>query len=338
VRRANADDGRSGSSAARVLSLFLVVALSAAIPIPTNGTSLQLAISPMVPLLEADQLVKQFPRVRAVDGLSLCVREGICFGLLGPNGAGKSTTIEMLEGLLSPTSGQIRFRGQPLGRSYRERIGIQFQHTALQDFLTARENLRFFSALYDKTLSIDELVHRCRLEEFLDRDASKLSGGQRQRLLLAVALVNDPELLFLDEPTTGLDPQARRNFWDLVRDIKKGGKTVVLTTHYMEEAYLLCDEIVIVDHGKIISSGTPKALLAERYNNSVLELPIETASLLSDRLPFKPRGEHLEIDTADVRGTLAELLASNVPVEHLKIRQRTLEDLFIDLTGTELRA
>jgi len=291
----------------------------------------------MPPVLEVRDLVKHYPRVRAVDGLSFEVQEGSCFGLLGPNGAGKSTTIEMMEGLLKPTSGQILFRGAPLGGHYRERVGIQFQNTALQDHLTTRENLRFFSALYPVRRPLEELVALCRLEEFLDRDTSKLSGGQRQRLLLAIALVNQPEVLFLDEPTTGLDPQARRNFWDLVQGVKAQGKTIVLTTHYMEEAYLLCDEIVIVDHGKIIARGSPAALLAEHFDDSVLELPVTEASKLNDGVAYKQKGDVVEIHTPDINGTIARLLAVGASLAHLRIRPRTLEDLFLELTGRDLR-
>lgn len=289
-------------------------------------------------VLEACDLVKSYPRVRAVNGISFQVRQGSCFGLLGPNGAGKSTTIEMLEGLLKPTSGQVLFRGQPLGSHYRERVGIQFQNTALQDHLTTAENLRFFGALYPRRWPLDELIALCRLDEFLDRDANKLSGGQRQRLLLAIALVNEPEMLFLDEPTTGLDPQARRNFWDLVQGIKAQGKTVVLTTHYMEEAYLLCDDIVIVDHGKIIANGSPAALLATHFNDSVLELPLSEAHKLHGAFTRKDKGDTAEIHTADINGVIAALLAAGASLTHLRIRQRTLEDLFLELTGSELRA
>ncbi len=289
-------------------------------------------------LLEVRDLVKHYPKVRAVDGVSFDVRAGTCFGLLGPNGAGKSTTIEMCEGLSKPTAGTIHYRGQPLGRHYRERVGIQFQDTALQDHLTTRENLRFFSALYPVRRPLAELIALCRLEEFLDRDTRKLSGGQRQRLLLAIALVNDPELLFLDEPTTGLDPQARRNFWDLVTGIKAAGKTVVLTTHYMEEAYLLCDEIVIVDHGKIIARGIPSQLLAEHFDDSILELPIaEARKLDGGALGWKAKGESAEIQTPDVNAAVASLLAAGVSLAQLRIRPRTLEDLFIELTGRALR-
>jgi ABC-2 type transport system ATP-binding protein len=289
-------------------------------------------MSSMSAILEVRDLVKQYPKVRAVDGVSFAVPPGICFGLLGPNGAGKTTTIEIIEGLSRPTAGEVRFRGEPLGAGYRERIGIQFQHTALQDFLTVRENLNFFGAQ-------EQLIETCRLAEFLDRDTGKLSGGQRQRVLLAIALVNDPELLFLDEPTTGLDPQARRNFWDLIRDIRSRGKTIVLTTHYMEEAYALCDDICIMDHGRVIARGAPQRLLAEHYNDVVVELPAAVLNGRSD-WPFaaQHRGDRVEIMTADVNATVATLLKEGVSLAELKVRPRTLEDLFIELTGKELRA
>jgi ABC-2 type transport system ATP-binding protein len=292
----------------------------------------------MPPILEACQLVKQFRTLRAVDGISFDVGAGSCFGLLGPNGAGKSTTIEMLEGLLKPTGGEVRFRGRPLDRRYRERVGIQFQTTALQDYLTVRENLRYFAALYPRHSDLDALVQQCRLEEFLDRDTRKLSGGQRQRLLLALALINDPELIFLDEPTTGLDPQARRNFWALVEQIKRSGKTIVLTTHYMEEAYQLCDEIAIVDRGRIIARGSPASLLAQHFDDSVLELPAAELAKLDGTLPVKTVGDTVQINTADINGTLAALMAARVSLQQLRIRRRSLEDLFLELTGEELRA
>jgi ABC-2 type transport system ATP-binding protein len=292
----------------------------------------------MSAILEVRDLVKQYPKVRAVDGVSFDVPQGICFGLLGPNGAGKTTTVEMLEGLGRPTAGTVLYRGAKLGPDYRERIGIQFQHTALQEFLTVRENLNFFSTLYRSTAPQEQVIARCRLADILDRDTGKLSGGQRQRVLLAIALVNDPELLFLDEPTTGLDPQARRNFWDLIREIRAQGKTIVLTTHYMEEAYVLCDDIAIMDHGRIIARGSPKRLLSQHYNDVVVELP---AAALNGRgeWPFMvvQRGELAEIMTADVNAAVAALLNAGVSLAELKVRPRTLEDLFLELTGKELR-
>ncbi len=207
----------------------------------------------MTALLETNRLVKHFRGVKAVDGVDLTICAGRCFGLLGPNGAGKTTTVELLEGIQTPTGGRVYYQGTPLGPRFRQDIGIMFQSTALQDHITGRENLRMFGQFYPRTLPLAELTETCVLGDFIDRDTRKLSGGQRQRLLLAIALVNDPNLLFLDEPTTGLDPQARRSFWELIHRIKERGKTVVLTTHYMEEAYQLCDEIAIMDHGRLIA-------------------------------------------------------------------------------------
>ena len=215
---------------------------------------------PMPAILEVRKLVKKYPGVIAVDGIHFAVNAGECFGLLGPNGAGKTTTVEIMEGITPPTGGEVLYRGEPVDARFRQEVGIQFQSTALQDFLTVRETLQLFRSFYARGLDVGELSRLCTLGEYLDRDARKLSGGQRQRLLLALALVNDPEVLFLDEPTTGLDPQARRNFWDLIRAIKARHKTVILTTHYMEEAFLLCDRIAIMDHGHIIAEGPPATL------------------------------------------------------------------------------
>lgn len=293
------------------------------------------------PILEVRQLQKHYPKVKAVNGVDFAVPQGICFGLLGPNGAGKTTTIEMLEGITRPTAGEILYKGQPQGEQFRCEAGIQFQSTALQDFLTVRENLQFFSSLYPNTgLSIEELVEICHLGDYLNRDASKLSGGQRQRMLLAIALVNDPDVVFLDEPTTGLDPQARLNFWELVNSIKARNKTVLLTTHYMEEAYNLCDEIAIMDHGKIIAHGSPDALLAKHFQDVIIELPqadfVAAAEHISHRYLDKVSGT-VEIVSSDVNATLAQLIQYGVSLAGLQVRPRTLEDLFLELTGKELR-
>ena len=228
---------------------------------------------PLSTLIEARDLVRLYPGVRAVDGLSFQVERGRCFGLLGPNGAGKTTTLELLEGIQAPDGGEILYRGRPLDRGYRESIGIQFQATALQEFQTVAETLAMFAALYPRQADLEELIRLCNLQDFLERDTRKLSGGQRQRLLLAVALVNDPELVFLDEPTTGLDPQARRNFWGLIETVRGRGATVILTTHYMEEAERLCDEIAIVDHGRIVAQGRPASLVREHFPAAVVRLP-----------------------------------------------------------------
>jgi ABC-2 type transport system ATP-binding protein len=291
------------------------------------------------PLLEVRDLVKDYPGTRAVDGVSFAVPPGMCFGLLGPNGAGKTTIIEIMEGILPPTSGELRFRGEPLGARFHEEAGILFQRTALQDFLTVRQSLALFRGLYGHGLEVDEVLRTCALEKFAGRDNRKLSGGQRQRLLLAIALVNDPAVLFLDEPTTGLDPQARRNFWELVQSIKARHKTIILTTHYMEEAELLCDEIAIMDHGHIIARGAPRQLLAEHFAEVLLELPREDFPEGARALPLQllETNERIEITTPDLEETLRTLLAHRVPLAHLRIRPPNLEDLFLELTGTELR-
>jgi len=294
----------------------------------------------MAAILEVRDLVKRYPGVTAVDGIGFSVERGECFGLLGPNGAGKTTTVEMMEGITEPSAGQVLYRDKPVDARFRQEVGIQFQSTALQDFLTVRETLQLFRSFYAKGMEVDELVQMCSLQEYVDRDARKLSGGQRQRLLLALALVNDPEILFLDEPTTGLDPQARRNFWELIRIIKSRHKTVVLTTHYMEEAFLLCDRIAIMDHGHIIAEGPPNKLLAKHFHDVILQLPKEDVHLSGVELGLELHevGDYLEIQTADVDGTLQRLMEKKVPLGKLQIRARTLEDLFLELTGKELRA
>ena len=289
-------------------------------------------------LLKIKNLTKHYPSVKAVNGIDITLSSGICFGLLGPNGAGKTTTIEILEGINQATSGEILYKDKPLGNQFRNEAGIMFQSTALQDYITVRETLEMFSKLYPRHTDLNELIDRCNLIEYLDQDNRELSGGQRQRLLLAIALVNDPDILFLDEPTTGLDPQARRNFWDLINDIKAEGKTIILTTHYMDEAYILCDEIAIMDHGKIIAQGTPKALLEENFNDVILQLPLsEVENLDFSLLTTHEKNSHIEITTCDVNEVVATLIKNNVSLSQLQIRPRTLDDLFLELTGKELR-
>lgn len=291
------------------------------------------------PILEARNLVKHYGPVVAVDGISFTVPEGVCFGLLGPNGAGKTSTIEMMEGILGPTSGEVLYRGAPVGRRFREEAGILFQKTALQDFLTIRQSLNLFRGLYARGLEVDEVLRLCALEKLAQRDARKLSGGQQQRLLLAIALINDPSVLFLDEPTTGLDPQARRNFWDLVQSIKARRKTIILTTHYMDEAELLCDEIAIVDGGRIIAQGAPRALLREHFAEVLLELPRQQLPAAARELPLRliEAADRIEITTDNLDATLRQLMDAQVPLNDLRIRPPNLEDLFLELTGKELR-
>jgi ABC-2 type transport system ATP-binding protein len=291
------------------------------------------------PILEVLNLVKTYPSVTAVDGLSLAVPEGICFGLLGPNGAGKTTTIEIMEGILTANSGEVRYRGAPLDQRFREEAGILFQKTALQDFLTVRQSITMFRSLYARGLEVDEVIRLCALEKLAERDNRKLSGGQQQRLLLAIALVNDPALLFLDEPTTGLDPQARRNFWELIQSIKARKKTIILTTHYMEEAELLCDEIAIVDGGRIIAQGSPRQLLREHFADVMLELPKQDFPDRARSLPLTiiDTLDRVEITTDNLDTTLRTLIDAHVPLSNLRIRPANLEDLFLELTGKELR-
>ncbi len=289
-------------------------------------------------LLQIKNLVKHYPSVKAVNGIDITLRAGICFGLLGPNGAGKTTTVEILEGINQATSGEILYKGKPLGDQFRKEAGIMFQSTALQDYITVRETLEMFANFYPRHADLENLIIRCNLTEYLDQDNRELSGGQRQRLLLAIALVNNPDIIFLDEPTTGLDPQARRNFWDLINDIKSEGKTIVLTTHYMDEAYNLCDEIAIMDHGKIIAQGTPKSLLEENFNDVVLQLPkTELKDFDLSAYTTHERNGHVEITTCDVNEVISSLIENKISLSLLQIRPRTLDDLFLELTGKELR-
>jgi ABC-2 type transport system ATP-binding protein len=291
------------------------------------------------PVLEVHNLYKHYPQVQAVNGVSFALREGTCFGLLGPNGAGKTTTVEIMEGIQSATSGDILYKGEQIDQRFRQAAGIMFQSTALQDYITVRETLAMFGQFYDKHADTQQIIERCHLEDYLDQDNRKLSGGQRQRLLLAIALVNDPQILFLDEPTTGLDPQARRNFWNLIESIKAEGKTIVLTTHYMDEAYILCDEIAIMDHGKIIAQGSPKDLLAAHFNDVILQLPLQNLpdDILADALIHR-RKDVLEIATNDINRTIEQLLAHGISLARMQVRSRNLDDLFLELTGKELRA
>jgi ABC-2 type transport system ATP-binding protein len=294
----------------------------------------------MAPVIEVRDMIKTYPGVRAVDNVSLAIEHGICFGLLGPNGAGKTTLIEIVEGIQRPDSGAALYRGAPVGDRFRKEAGIQFQVTSLQEFLTVRETLRLFGNFYPRALDMKEVVRLCALEEFLDRDTRKLSGGQRQRLLMALAIVNDPEVLFLDEPTTGLDPQSRRNFWDLINLIKSRNKTIVLTTHYMDEAYTLCDEIAIMDRGRIVAQGTPEQLLKKHFGDVILQFPVEDVAGKLEGLGLcsSEQREWCEIQTHDVDGTIRTLLDRGVSLNRMNIRSWSLEDLFIALTGKELRS
>ncbi|ORT49458.1 ABC transporter ATP-binding protein [Vibrio sp. qd031] len=287
-------------------------------------------------ILEARDLARHFGTLKAVDGVSFGVKTGSCFGLLGPNGAGKTTTIEMLEGIVAPTSGQILYQQQPIDKTVYEKLGIQFQHTALQDFLTVKETLTLFSAFYPHTTPIETLIEQCQLSEFLNQDHRKLSGGQKQRLLLALALINDPQLLFLDEPTTGLDPHSRRLFWDLINDIKASGRSILLTTHYMDEAEYLCDEIAVMSRGKIIEQGVPNQLLQHHFSGALVSLPEENFNTTASKEAIRVSNGRGYIQSEYVESTLSSLIKQGISLEGLQVKSATLDDLFLKLTGHSL--
>jgi ABC-2 type transport system ATP-binding protein len=291
----------------------------------------------MTAIVEVKNLVKHFPGVQAVNGVEFSIGQGTCFGLLGPNGAGKTTTIEIMEGIQKPTAGDVLYKGEPIGPRFKEEAGIQFQTTALQEFLTVKETLKMFHGLYQHTADFDDLVDTCQLRELLSRDTRKLSGGQRQRLLLAIALVNDPEVIFLDEPTTGLDPHARRVFWSLINTIKNRNKTILLTTHYMEEAYHLCDEIAIMDKGKIIAQGSPAKLLKAHFDDTVISIPSEDFTVPVESYVEEAYLYHdsVNILTKNVQKSVQLLLDHNISLARLEIRARTLDDLFVELTEND---
>ena len=292
-------------------------------------------------IFQVKNLRKTYGKFLAVDDVSFEIQKGTCFGLLGPNGAGKSTTIECIERIINYDSGEILFEGEKVEDSTLVHFGIQFQETSLPAKLKVGEVLDFFRDLYPDARAKDELIELCHLAPFLNQFHDKISGGQRQRLLLAVALCHKPRFLMLDEPTTGLDPQARRNLWKLVKDIKKEGTTVVLTTHYMDEAFELCDRIGIMDKGKLIAEGKPSELLKQTFETSVVEIPSEVADLEKLQQKFRDvilGDKNFEITVKDLNQALAELAAMNLDLSGLNIRQKNLEDLFIHLTGKDLRS
>ncbi|MBU2515551.1 ABC transporter ATP-binding protein [bacterium] len=293
----------------------------------------------MSALLEVRNLVKNYKKVKAVQGVSFSVQQGKCFGLLGPNGAGKTTTIEVIENVFPPTSGEILYKGAPRSATFHEEVGIQFQQTSLLQFLTVRETLQTFKSMYKRTADIESLAELCYLHDFLDQMNDKISGGQKQRFLLALALVNEPELLFLDEPSTGLDPQARRNLWDIVNRIKGEGKTIILTTHYMEEAQYLCDEVAIMDNGKIVVQGSPVELIKQHGGDVTVILPKSSFSNLKemDNLNHRIIEDRIEILTDNTNRCLESLLSRNINLSDIIIQSQNLESVFLNLTGKKLR-
>jgi len=307
--------------------------------------------------IRCTQLVKRYdgrPPVDAVRGLNLEVERGECFGLLGPNGAGKTTTIEILEGLLAPTSGEVEVLGLRWGQAdneIRQQIGISLQETRLSEKLTVRETVTLFRSFYRRGCSPDAALARVSLEEKATAMVGKLSGGQKQRLAVACALVGDPQLLFLDEPTTGLDPQSRRQLWDIIREIKAAGRTVLLTTHYMDEAERLCDRVAIVDHGQVIALGTPRELISSLGGEHIIEFTLEgdgkqhalRQAALAE-LPaiseVREENNHISLSVTEPHVVLPALLSRlqqhELELTSLTTRHASLEDVFVKLAGRHL--
>ena len=293
---------------------------------------------------------KTYGAVRAVDGVSFEVARGEIFGLLGPNGAGKTTTVEMLEGLRSPDAGSLEVLGIDVAAhpdALKERIGVALQTAELYPKLTVVEVLDLFRSFYRRSLPTDQLIDFLDLGERRNGRTKELSGGQRQRLAVALALVNDPEVVFLDEPTTGLDPAARRALWDLVEQLKEGGKTILLTTHYMEEAEVLCDRLAIMDHGHIIEMGSVAEVVSRRFKERAVQFD-RIAGLDDARLASMSAVSTVKHDdgvvllyTSDVPATISDLLEATeelgLETNNLTVRRATLEDVFLDLTGRALR-
>ncbi len=298
--------------------------------------------------------MKRYGDVVAVAGLDLAVEAGECFGLLGPNGAGKTTTIEILEGLTPPDGGEVEVLGQPWrdgapGRALRERLGIQLQETQLADKLTVAETVQLFRSFYHRSHTVDEVLALVELEEKRGARVASLSGGQKQRLAVACALVSRPDLLFLDEPTTGLDPQSRRQLWDIIGRFREAGGSVLLTTHYMEEAERLCDRVAIMDHGKVIAHGTPRQLIASLGADHVVEFALageaQVMPAALEGLPgvkrVRPGPDRIALTVAEVHRAVPALLAllerQGAELSLLTTHHATLEDVFVSLTGRQLR-
>jgi len=297
-------------------------------------------------------LRKEFADVVAVDGLDLEVARGECFGLLGPNGAGKTTTIEICEGLTSPDAGTVELLGlnwRDREKDLRQRIGIQLQETQFSEKLTVEEVISLFRSFFRQGLTLEQAITITQLGEKRRSRVGGLSGGQKQRLAMACALVGDPELLFLDEPTTGLDPQARRNLWELVEQLRLAGRTIILTTHYMDEAERLCDRVAVMDKGKIIALGTPKELIASIGGEQIVEFAIDESVLLDTGLLLEipgikshrvDGGVH-QLYVSELHTTVPHifeaLAAQNVKLTEFRTHSATLEDVFVSLTGRKLR-
>jgi ABC-2 type transport system ATP-binding protein len=301
-------------------------------------------------IIEVDLISKSYGKIKAVDQLSFTAFRGEIFGLLGPNGAGKTTTLEMIEGLRTPDSGRIYVNGHDVNKDLqkvKEIIGVQLQSTSLYNKIKVGEAIKLFGNYYKKRRSVDELLKLVSLEDKRNSYHQDLSGGQKQRLALAITLVNDPQIVFLDEPTTGLDPQARRNLWDIISKMKSEKKTIIITTHYMEEAEKLCNHIAIMDHGRILAQGTPYELIAQLKVSSCVEFSgngsfdADDLRSLSSVTKVVNKGTLMELFSDDPQKALLSLMelskSKKQEIKDLHIRKATLEDLFLDLTGRSLR-
>ena len=301
-------------------------------------------------VIDVRNLVKSYNHKTAVNNVSFAVKQGEIFGVLGPNGAGKTTTLEMIEGIRTPDSGTAILAGLDIRRQKRavqRIIGVQLQATALFPELTLLETLRFFSSIYPKGMDPQQLLSDVRLEEKARDHPQNLSGGQRQRLALALALVNDPKVIFLDEPTAGLDPQSRRMLWDIVLKLREQGKTILITTHYMDEAQILCDRIAIMDGGQIIALDTSAGLINRLGAQATIDCRLDGKATSSDirELPgvtgVRRANERFMVYTTEMQPTLEALLTyaaqRSIPMTDLQVRTPTLEDVFLDLTGREFR-
>ncbi len=295
-------------------------------------------------------LIKHYGEVHAVEGISLTIPYASVFTILGPNGAGKTTTLEILEGIRHPDSGEIEVFGVRLkciNRAVKERLGVLLQDGGFEPYLRVKEVMTLFASFFKNPLSIDEVLSKVALGEKTNAYVKNLSGGQKQRLAVGVALVNNPDLIFLDEPTTGLDPQARRNIWSIITDLKGEGKTIILTTHYMEEAEALSDHVCIMDHGTIIAEGSPRDLAARLGRETIIEFTApdleknDLAPLAGCCKAIRVDGELVTVETEDLVPTMDHMLTwakeHDLSLKNMIVRQPNLEDVFLALTGRRLR-
>lgn len=287
--------------------------------------------------IQVINLSKSFGKLRAVKNVNLAISKGKCFGLLGLNGAGKTTLVEMIEGIIAPDEGQVLYKNKPIDQGFKYQAGIQFQYTKLQDFLSVKDNLVFYKALYPKSKKIEEIVEICQLKNFYHQDANSLSGGQRQRLYLALALINDPDIIFLDEPSLGLDPHARKDFWETIQHIKNEHKTVVLTTHYLEEAEYLCDEIAIMMQGEIIALGSPQSLVKQHFGQVGVSIPVNEM-IKPNQLGLtqweEQDNDYIMYDDNPEK-IIRLLLENHISLKNVSIIRKSLNDVFLKLTMDE---